>query len=433
MAFTTKFQCAPLVERLLSPDVQVQLPACSEEVPAKLTATQVAKVFTDHVPGVQKFLFRQQRGQYVLKFMQMAYQDGWSAFRGTALHDHLKWLMRLIVHYGYEGKPGASQYLSEVAEAFMDCQAVQARVVERIGLQIQGVTTDFRGLVMALAGEYKTMAVKMLASDRIRQGKAHDDPTPTHYENRLTADLGQHLGLNADDVRRAGLDEHARARFAKLRPADAEAAAARARELFDVEALLQALVSELNSFSATSAPESLPRLFLEWASQNMTEKHIVFDEATFTHIDVDCVLVMAVLEKMFLGELTGTAHETYRGVDMERVFDAHQKESSAPNCTNDVVVNNETDLECCTNDVVIYNETDSEFCTNDVVINNETDLEKANDKVSMIIQSESKVSAQDGMGVIAVIGALVSSLSVTEIFGNFLETLWPRTRSTTLA
>jgi hypothetical protein len=316
---STNAQRARLVENLLSPEVQVHLPADGEEVEAKLSAAEVAKVFTEHVPGVGKFLFRQQPGQYVLKFVQVAYKDGWNAFRGTDLHDHLKWLMRLIVHYGYEGKPGASQYLAEVAEAFMDCQAVQARVVERIGLQIRGVAADFQGLLTALVGEYKTMSLKMLAAERLAQGRASDDATPTHYENRLTEDIGQLIGLNADDVRRAGLDEHARARFAKLRANDAQAAAVRCREMFDLDALLQATVSELNSFSESSVPNSMPRLFLNWVSRNMAEKHLVFDEETCTRVDVDCSLVLAIFEVVFLGELT-SADDNYRGASLQEIF-----------------------------------------------------------------------------------------------------------------
>jgi hypothetical protein len=319
---SAQIQSARLVEILLSPEIQVQLPQESEEVPAKLSADEVAKVFTDHVPGVRTFLFRQQRGQYVLRFLQSAYKDGWSAFQGTPLHDHLKWLIRLIVHYGHEGKSGAASYLTEVAEAFMDCQAVQARVVERAGLQIRGVTTNFRGLVVALVAEYKTMALKMLAAERIAQGKARDDDTPTHYENRLTADLGQALGLNAADVRRASLDQHASSRFAKLRHHDVDAAVARARELFDMQALVQALVSELNSFSEASTPDSLPRLFLDWASDSLTQKHVVFDEETCSRVDVDCVFGMAVLEKLFLGDLEGLSDSTYRGAKLSELFKA---------------------------------------------------------------------------------------------------------------
>ena len=47
------------------------------------------------------------------------------------------------------------------------------------------------------------MAVKMLAIDHLSRGVVSDDGNPTHYENRLTADLGKTLGLNRDDIRRA--------------------------------------------------------------------------------------------------------------------------------------------------------------------------------------------------------------------------------------
>merc|ERR1712196_127781 len=101
----TQGQSTQLVERLMSSEVQVQLPEECKEVPAKLSAAEVEEVFTDHVAVVRNFLFRQQPGQHVLKFLQMAYKDGWTAFRGTPLQDHLKWLLRSIVHYGYEEKP----------------------------------------------------------------------------------------------------------------------------------------------------------------------------------------------------------------------------------------------------------------------------------------------------------------------------------------
>jgi hypothetical protein len=316
----SQVQSCLLVERLLSAEVQVQAPTDGEEVEMKLSAEQVAKVFTDHVKGVKAFLFRQQPGQHVLKFLPVAYNTGFRAFHGTALDNHLKWLFRLIVHYAYDGKPGASQYLTEVAEAFMDCQAVQARVVERIGLQIRGVTLGFHGLVTTLLGEYKTMALKMLAVERIMQGKAHDDATPTHYENRLTEDLGEHLGLNADDVRRAALDTHAQARFTKLSPNEAMAAAARCRELFDLQAFLQTLVSELNSFNDASASNSLPRLFLDWACEHMREKHVVFDEETCSSVEVDRTLTTAILEILYLGQLTGLAGDVYRGMKLCDIF-----------------------------------------------------------------------------------------------------------------
>jgi hypothetical protein len=229
------------------------------------------------------------------------------------------------VHYGHEDKAEASQKLKEVADAFQDCQAVQARVVERIGLEILGVALDFRGLVTALLGEYKTWALKMLAMERIMQGKAFDDDAPTHYENRLTADLGEHLGLNADDIRRAELDVHAKSRFAKLSAEEATAAAARCRELFDLKAFLQALVSQLNSYKSSSDASSLPRLFLKWTCEHMNEKHVVLDEETISKVDIDCTLARAVLEMLYLNRLTGLAGDEYRGIKFSDIFHRSSK------------------------------------------------------------------------------------------------------------
>jgi len=311
-----------LVEQALSPAVQVPLPLDADEVPVRLSTGEVERVFTDHVPGVRHFLFRQKAGQHSLKFLASAYQNGLRAFEGTTLHRHLKMLMRTIVHYGHERRPGCATYLTEVAEAFMDCQAIQARAIERVGLQVRGVTQDFRGLVTRLVGEYKSLAVRTLAAERLAQGLAMDyDSNPTHYENRLTADLGPRLGLNADDVRRAHLDAHAESRFKRLEDQEAEAAAARCRQLFDGEALLSAIVAEVNGLCAESAPESVPRQFLCWASAHLSARHALLDEETSTQLDVDRGLALAILEALFLGRPASEALETHHhGVLLRDVF-----------------------------------------------------------------------------------------------------------------
>mmetsp|Transcript_41722 Transcript_41722/g.129254 ORF Transcript_41722/g.129254 Transcript_41722/m.129254 type:complete len:375 (-) Transcript_41722:148-1272(-) len=330
MAASREARLASLVQRLLSPAVQVPLPAEAGEVPPKLSPQEVEKVFTDNVPGVRGFLFRQKPGQPSLKFLVSAYREGLRAFKGTALDAHLARLLRLVVHRGHEGRPGAARHLADVAEAFMDCQAVQARAIERVGLQLQGLAPDFEGLVLRLIGEYKTLALRMLAAERLTQGYAQDyDRNPTHYENRLTADLGHCLGLNADDVRRAELDEHAEARYLCLEEDEAEAAAARCRELFDVEALLSAFVAEVNSFHAGSPPESLPRCFLDWASQHLSQKHAVMDAETCMRVDVDRSFALAVLEALFLGQ-PADMQGLYRGVPLRRLFRAPPGGSEEP-------------------------------------------------------------------------------------------------------
>lgn len=309
-----------LVNLLLSPAVQVPLPAEATKEDEKLSQEEVKKVFKEHVKGVEKYLFRDMPGQYSLNFLASAYQNGLRAFNGTPMDNHLKWLMRSIVHYGHEKKPGAARYLKEVAEAFLDCQAVQARVVERVGLELLGVSQDFKGLVRAMVGDYKVMAIKMLAIDHLSRGVVSDDGNPTHYENRLTANLGSLVGLNKDDIRRADLDEHARNRFGRLHGPSAEKAVQRFKELFDIEALAKTFCNEVNSFNENSSNDSLPGQFMKWADEKMTQKHSIFDEETCCRVDVQEPLAIALLEVLFAGKPSNDCGEEYRGVQVQDLF-----------------------------------------------------------------------------------------------------------------
>jgi hypothetical protein len=303
-----------LRNRLLSSAVQLPVPSQASEETSRLSSAEVAKVFERHVPGVEKFLYRQQHGVFSLKFMQGAYEEGLRAFHGTDLNNHLLWLFRLVVHHGADDKPGASKYLREVAEAFTDCQAVQARTIEKVGLQLRGLALDFRGQLVRLVGEYKAMAIKMLAVEECTKlGGPDDFNDPAHFENRLIADLGEMAGLNKADIRQAEVDSHAHSRFRPFKGTKLEKAAARLHELFDLEALLKAFASEVSTFGAQSQQDSLPRLFLEWAGERMKEKHIVFDEETCTQVEVGDELALAVVEVVFLGMPSCSNEDTYRG------------------------------------------------------------------------------------------------------------------------
>jgi len=302
-----------LLDVLLTPAVQVPLPVDAREEAACLSDREVERRFTDHVPGVRGFAYRE-TGDKALDFMVEAYNAGLKAFRTTPVHNHILWLMRVVVH---RGSPAA---LREVAEAFMDCQAVQARVIERVGLEILGVSADFRGLVVSLVSEYKSMALRMLAREHVDSGLVTEDKTATHYENRLTADLGPELGLNAADVRRAALDGHAASRFPTLSGAARQTALGRFHHHFDVEALLRAFAAEASSFSEQSPPGSLPRLFLAWADTHLVHKYVVLDEATCVNVQVGDELALAVLEAVFLGGPQAKPDELYRGVPINSLF-----------------------------------------------------------------------------------------------------------------
>lgn len=307
--------------RLLSSAVQLPVPSQASEEQSRLSSAEVAKVFERHVPGVENFLYRQQHGVHSLKFIQSAYEEGLRAFHGTDLNNHLLWLFRLVVHQGADDKPGASKYLREVAEAFTDCQAVQARTIEKVGLQLRGLSLDFRGQLVRLVGEYKAMAIKMLAVEECTKlGGPDDYNDPAHFENRLIADLGEMAGLNKADIRQAEVDTHAHSRFRPFKGNKLEKASARLHELFDLEALLKAFAAEVSTFGAQSQQDSLPRLFLEWAGERMKEKHIVFDEDTCTQVELGDELALAVVEVVFLGMPSCTDEDTYRGSRILELF-----------------------------------------------------------------------------------------------------------------
>jgi len=316
-----KERLSRLVRRFLSPSVQVKAPSEAEKEDARLSPEEVTQVFIDHVPGVLDFLYRGQPGNLSLDFMVGAYQDGFQAFSGTEIHEHLLSSFRLVVHHGFDNKPAAAKHLCQIAEAFMDCQAVQARTVEKVSLQIRGVAMDFRGHLVQLIDEYKAMAVKILAVEECtkRGGPdAHHDPA--HFESRLVADLGERLGLNEGIVKQGKLDEHAQARFRILQGAKLGKAEKRIHELFDMGALLKAFAAEAVTFGASTANDSLPRLFIDWASEHMSQKHLIFDEDTCSHVVVDDSLALAVLEVVFLGRPRAAVDERYRGELLSEVF-----------------------------------------------------------------------------------------------------------------
>mmetsp|Transcript_59843 Transcript_59843/g.129676 ORF Transcript_59843/g.129676 Transcript_59843/m.129676 type:complete len:409 (+) Transcript_59843:120-1346(+) len=311
-----------LASKLASPEVQLPLPGIVKEEAERLTKEEVGDIFKEHVPGVSGFLYREQHRVFSLNFIKEAYFTGIRKFQETELEDHFKWLLRVIVHHAADGGVGAAGYLKEVAEAFMDCQDIQARVIERVGFLILGVTLDFKGHLVRLTDEYKTLAMKMVVASLIEERGGLDDwlNDPVHLENHILAAIGEDLGMNQADLRRAMLDGHAQERHD---PLDEKARLKLIRAFhakFDVDsldALMKAFVAEVNSFSEESPADSMARQFLDWVSVSMADKHIVFDEDC-THVHVGDELALAIWEVLFCGQTH--SEEIYRGQKLRELF-----------------------------------------------------------------------------------------------------------------
>jgi len=71
-------------------------------------------------------------------------------------------------------------------------------------------------------------------------------------------------------------------------------------------------------------------LFLQWVSENLLEKHIVFDEETCSAVDIDVTFAISVLEVLFLGDTAAPAGECFRNVELRDLFKARQPDASTP-------------------------------------------------------------------------------------------------------
>lgn len=172
---------------------------------------------------------------------------------------------------------------------------------------------DFRGHLVRLVGDYKNMALKMLAFQQTGSSNT------IHFENHCALELGDRLGLNKADMQRAEHDEEVRRRFQRMREKERLELEYRFRDLLDVDALLKGIAAELNSFNEYSSAESMPRQFMTWASQSMAQPHLVLDE-TSSRVEVDSDMVLAILEAIFLGQTFADDWELIKGNKMSDAF-----------------------------------------------------------------------------------------------------------------
>merc|ERR1719473_2224918 len=98
-----------------------------------------------------------------------------------------------------------------------------------------------------------------------------------HFENWISLEIGDRLGLDKADIHRAQHDEEVPRRFQPMRMKDKQHFESRIRKCLDVQAMLQAFCAEVNAFKEDSSSDSFARQFLDWAKDTISEPHIVFD------------------------------------------------------------------------------------------------------------------------------------------------------------
>lgn len=287
-----------LAKLLASPAAQLRAPETPEEVPMRLSLPEVAKLFLDRVPGVQRFVVQGRRGHFSLKTLQAAYAQGLPA--AGERRERLLRLLRLVVHRCHDGGAQGNEPLRELAEAFREGDAAQARAIERAAVQV-GEPADFRGRLLQLAGERKAAALRALAVESCAEQGLHGEGDAERYEQRLLRDLGDALGLNEADVQMAALDEEALARFAPLSTQERLQTTARFQELFDVEALISVVVSEVRNSDSGSPPTSLASALFRWAAERTRRAGAFHELEARLRSAMDAALALCILEVLLLG------------------------------------------------------------------------------------------------------------------------------------
>merc|ERR1712187_222179 len=97
------------------------------------------------------------------------------------------------------------------------------------------------------------------------------------------------------------------------------------RDLFDIEALVKALASEICIFDESCLKESLPRQFLEWSCYSLRDPHVVFD-ADLVRINIDEHFALAVLETLFVGRPQVAEDKLYGGRSLCNLFRRHNEQ-----------------------------------------------------------------------------------------------------------
>mmetsp|Transcript_27188 Transcript_27188/g.84598 ORF Transcript_27188/g.84598 Transcript_27188/m.84598 type:complete len:395 (-) Transcript_27188:154-1338(-) len=299
-----------LAKVLASPAAQLRAPETLEEVPMQLSLPEVAKLFLDHVPGMQRFVCQGRRGDYSLKRIQGAYSRGLGANGGEEeARLRLAWLTRLVVHHCRAGGPGSAELLRAVAEAFRGGEEAQAAGIESAGLRVRQAAPGLRGHLTKLADDHKGMALRALVSQSCARLDDGISGGIEHFRHQVLWDLGDVLGLNQADVHAVRQCDSALPRPPELADSERLAAMHRFFELFDIEAMLKAFVMEIRGPDAQTNSHSLASAFFEWAAERMPQYSLQEIEGV-ARSNMDQTVALGVFEICFLGHLGCSVCET---------------------------------------------------------------------------------------------------------------------------
>jgi hypothetical protein len=171
---------------------------------------------------------------------------------------------------------------TEFAEAYTNCQPVQARVIDTLQAEIRGVSShSLPSQLRSFVEVKREMALDHTVCHFHPGAPTQDDGNPTeqlpHLSNRYRRHLGAQVGLGGPRLEVAKNDRNAQFRL----PVPKKKALQIFWKEFHAMEVVNSLVADVNQPGTDVERRVDPELVMKWAGQEPTVAHRVFyDEAT---------------------------------------------------------------------------------------------------------------------------------------------------------
>ena len=244
-------EIAALKDFLLSPRARSHTKSLDDEIqpvlPSEmLTDKQLVDFVAGYVPNVHTMYDHSHTS--VARLIPRAYREGLPIFYSMPkLKAHLKHAMQFIfaaLYHGEANEPTKRRYVTRLCEAFTSCQPEQARVIDATYGALSGRNMGVKEQVLALVDDQKQRVLDQVVL--VIHPEAQSTRVPTlqvpHLESAYSQGVGSVLGLRSMPGAAADAD-HCKSSVSE---SELRKVVATFRELFSVEDLLEAVVSDVN-------------------------------------------------------------------------------------------------------------------------------------------------------------------------------------------
>eukprot|EP00040_Diaphanoeca_grandis_P024895 m.137480 g.137480 ORF g.137480 m.137480 type:complete len:295 (+) comp29921_c6_seq1:505-1389(+) len=246
-----------------------------------MTDAEILTLLRDNVRNVNEMRFRNSH-ECITTFIISTYRNGLRMVQGNpALVNHSKNAIQFIFSKVSEvSQHERVAHLKGICEAFMSCQAEQARVIDDIYGQISGRDKTLRDQILSLLDRFKQQTLDEVTL-LFHPGSDVSTRLP-HIQSRYRVDVGAQLGLAG--IENAKLDQHIER---SLPHGQSERYVQKFRERFPTTEFVKAVVADINQQDVDAERFILPTTLFNWAqpdnkidNQNFDSHSIFYNDET---------------------------------------------------------------------------------------------------------------------------------------------------------